>query len=135
VSNPIVGKLVDAYRELVARAHPGIKTWPIVTGYNVKPARYGDTLVLVLEHTGFAGMVQSSGLLELTREQVGVERIDRTTRATARAKLEVLFKIGLSDMLLIFEMPFVREINSPWTRRLLIRNSALRWCDTSKRWD
>lgn len=106
MSNPVIRKIVERYRHVVAEAHPGTTTWPVLSGHNVKPARYGDALVVVLEHTGYSGMSQASALLQLTKEQVGVDQLDSATKSRARAKLEVLFATRPTDMLLIFPNAF-----------------------------
>lgn len=102
----LYGALTERYRALVARTHPTVGGWPIVTGCNLVRARYGAALIVHLVHTGHRGMHTTSDFTFLSRDQVGVDVVTTANRAAVVARMEVLFRPQPKDMLLVFEDVF-----------------------------
>ncbi|MDI1480371.1 toll/interleukin-1 receptor domain-containing protein [Polyangium sp. y55x31] len=106
---PIDNLIVDRYRTIVGSVFPGVAPWPVVSGWNVVNARYGSALILLLKHTGFAGLKQTSQLTVLHRAQVGVDAITRGNRHLVKEQLEPLLRPGPYDLLLVLEDAIVSQ--------------------------
>lgn len=98
--------LTERYSVLVARTHPTVGGWPIVTGCNMVSARYGAALIVHLVHTGHCGMITNAAMTQLNRDQVGVDAVTTQNRSAVLARMEVLFRPNFRDMLLVFEDVF-----------------------------
>lgn len=123
-NKPFDAKLVDRYREMVERVYPGVTTWPIISGWNLVSARYGSALVVLLKHTGFGGMKQTSQLTTLHKDHVGVDVITQHNRSAVKARLESVFRPEPTDLLLVFEDAIVAETD-PKTFQLQFRQPAV----------
>lgn len=113
----LYGVLTERYRALVARTHPTVGGWPIVTGCNLVQARYGAALIVHLVHTGHRGMLTEAAMVRLNRDQVGVDAVTAQNRTTVLARMEILFRPHPKDMLLVFENVFknAHDPNSSYT--------------------
>jgi hypothetical protein len=91
-------KIVRHYRTLVQSKHPLlVSAWPIISGFNSMMGRYGDTLVVVLQHTGVMALQRFSGLSILGPAVVGVPEISLATKHLARQNLEKHFNLSQKD--------------------------------------
>jgi len=118
----LFGALTARYRALVVRTHPTVGGWPIATGCNLVQARYGAALVVHLVHTGHTGMHTVSAMSQLNRDQIGVDVVTASNRATVLARMEILFRPHPKDMILVFENVFENPLdpasryNIPWAQ-------------------
>lgn len=96
--------VIDAYRQLVDTKHPdAIQYWPLISGYNVKIGQHHDYAVVVMNHTGASGYIQSSAIGHLTDSLVGFSNINPENIDRVRKNIDRHFGVKSNDFSFIIK--------------------------------
>lgn len=90
--------ILDEYEKLVKKHHPTmLRTWPVVSGYNLTAGSAGDCWVHIFNHTGTTAMTTTNGIGEIDPAVLGFEKITDDNIEAVRANLERHFRVKPED--------------------------------------
>ncbi len=91
-------KIIEIYHSFVAAKHPdGITGWPVISGYDLKSASFGEWRIYVFIHTGKSHVRTSDGIGELPSSVIGFQSIDSSNKSRVRERIGRHFRLGRQD--------------------------------------